>query len=269
MLVWGGVNVQGYLNSGGRYDPATDSWTATSTAGAPSPRYRHTAVWTGSAMLVWGGVNAGYLNTGGRYDPATDSWTATSTANAPSPRDKHTAVWTGSAMLVWGGTDFTEWPSAFNTGGSYALGHAVDDDGDGYSECAGDCNDGNPSIFPGAPELCDGLDNNCNFTVDEGAEPPEIAGLTFESESTLSWQPGPPGLGAIHDIARGLLDELPVGSGAAETCLVSEPGNTTTDIDPPDPGTGHWYLVRGRNDCGTGTYGQQSDTTERITSVCP
>ncbi len=89
------------------------------------------------------------------------------------------------------------------------------------------------------------------------------------SESTLSWQPAPPGLGAIHDIARGLVDEFPFGSGAAETCLVSEPGNTTTDADPPAAGTAYWYLVRGRNDCGTGTYGQQSDMTERTTAVCP
>ncbi len=125
-------------------------------------------------------------------------------------------------------------------------------------------------IFPGALELCDGLDNDCNFLVDDETEAPqEISGLTFESESRLSWQAGPPGLGAIHDIARGMLDELPVGSGAAEMCLVSEPGNTTMDIDPPDTGTGYWYLVRGRNDCETGSYGQQSDTTERMTAVCP
>ena len=104
---------------------------------------------------------------------------------------------------------------------------------------------------------------------DQTEAPPEIGGLTFESESTLSWQPGPPGLGAIHDIARGLVGEFPVGSGAAETCLASEPGNTTTTTDPPDAGTGYWYLVRARNDCETGTYGQQSDTAERMTAVCP
>ncbi len=41
------------------------------------------------------------------------------------------------------------------------------------------------------------------------------------------------------------------------------------DPDSPVAGVGYWYLVRGRNDCGTGTYGQQSDTTERMTAVCP
>src|SRR5262245_47818849 len=58
--------------SGGCID---DSWTATSTTNAPAGRSYHTAVWTGSEMIVWG--SDGHLNAGGRYDPTTDSWTAT------------------------------------------------------------------------------------------------------------------------------------------------------------------------------------------------
>ena len=52
-----------YLNTGGRYNPSTDSWTATSTTNAPAARYDHTAVWTGSEMIVWGGYDnaIGYL----------------------------------------------------------------------------------------------------------------------------------------------------------------------------------------------------------------
>jgi hypothetical protein len=34
--------------------PCTDQWGATSTANAPSGRSLHTAVWTGSEMIVWG-----------------------------------------------------------------------------------------------------------------------------------------------------------------------------------------------------------------------
>jgi len=106
MIVWGGQISSGPLvNTGGRYDPSTDTWTATSTTNAPDPRESHTAVWTGTRMIVWGGfVNGiGPVNTGGRYDPATDNWTATSLTNAPDPRQLHTAVWTGSDMIVWGG----------------------------------------------------------------------------------------------------------------------------------------------------------------------
>ena len=57
MIVWGGCNDSGSLNTGGRYNPSTDSWTATSTTNAPAGRV-HTAVWTGSEMIVWGGVMA-------------------------------------------------------------------------------------------------------------------------------------------------------------------------------------------------------------------
>src|SRR6266478_6429571 len=87
--------------SGGCTD---DTWAPTNTINAPAGRYFHTAVWTGSEMIVWGGIGASnYLNTGGRYNPSTDSWTATSTTGAPGARFVHTAVWTGSEMIVWGG----------------------------------------------------------------------------------------------------------------------------------------------------------------------
>ncbi|HSD26312.1 MAG TPA: hypothetical protein VLL75_03360 [Vicinamibacteria bacterium] len=48
---------------------AQPSWTATATVGAPAGRYFHTAVWTGSKMIVFGGWNngSGFANTGGIY----------------------------------------------------------------------------------------------------------------------------------------------------------------------------------------------------------
>jgi len=112
MIVWGGGYSTGsnftYLNTGGRYNPGTDSWTATSTANAPAARAYHTAVWTSSEMIVWGGCSGNpsctnVLNTGQRYNPSTNSWTATSTTNAPAARAGHTGAWTGSEMIVWGG----------------------------------------------------------------------------------------------------------------------------------------------------------------------
>ena len=70
--------------------PCTDQWGATSTTNAPTARDGHTAVWTGSEMIVWGGgdTSDNCLNTGGRYNPSTDSWTATSTTNAPTARQQ-------------------------------------------------------------------------------------------------------------------------------------------------------------------------------------
>jgi N-acetylneuraminic acid mutarotase len=56
MIVWGGDQGLGnYFNTGGRYNPGTDSWTATSTINAPAGRYDHTAIWTDNEMIVWGG----------------------------------------------------------------------------------------------------------------------------------------------------------------------------------------------------------------------
>ena len=93
-----------------------DFWTFTSAVSAPSGRRSHTAVWTGTRMIVWGGQSSIYLNDGGVYDPVANSWTATSTAGAPSGRSFHTVVWTGTKMIVWGGNDVS---SELNTGGLY------------------------------------------------------------------------------------------------------------------------------------------------------
>src|SRR5207302_156181 len=122
MIVWGGSYWNGSdyvpLNTGGRYNPSTDSWTATSLTNAPAAREAHTAVWTGTEMIVWGGWNRSTVfNTGGRYNPNTNSWTLTSTTNAPSARFIHTGVWSGSEMIVWGGTQGGG--SLLNTGGRY------------------------------------------------------------------------------------------------------------------------------------------------------
>jgi N-acetylneuraminic acid mutarotase len=120
MIIWGGESFDGtqhYWNTGGRYNPNIDSWTATSTTNAPDGRYFHAAVWTGSEMIVWGGTeDIADFNTGGRYNPSTDSWTATTATNAPFARYSHTAVWTGSEMIVWGGGNVS---NVFNTGGKY------------------------------------------------------------------------------------------------------------------------------------------------------
>ncbi|HJQ99160.1 MAG TPA: MopE-related protein [Candidatus Polarisedimenticolaceae bacterium] len=103
MIVWGGgpSNVT-RLASGGRYDPATDTWTATPALAAPTARDFHTAVWTGVEMIVWGGRASGDTNTGARYDPQSNLWKATATAGAPPARSRHVAVWTGTRMLIWG-----------------------------------------------------------------------------------------------------------------------------------------------------------------------
>src|SRR5262249_35515448 len=97
------------------------TWFPMSQVGAPSARGGHTAVWTGTEMIVWGGgaldPDTGgpvYFDDGYRYNPSTDTWTPTSRA-APAARTGHTVVWTGTQMIVWGGAG----PFLLASGGVY------------------------------------------------------------------------------------------------------------------------------------------------------
>ena len=106
MIVWGGYQQPSatYLNTGGRYHPASNRWSVISTVNAPSPRVRPFATWTGSEMIVWGGNGINQTtdrNTGARYNPATDTWTSINSNNSLYLSDEHLAVWTGTEMVVW------------------------------------------------------------------------------------------------------------------------------------------------------------------------
>jgi predicted small lipoprotein YifL len=62
--------------------------------------------------------------------------------------------------------DDTGEPSGDDTGDGEVV--PVDEDGDGVSIEAGDCDDTRDDVYPDAPELCDEADNNCDGVVDEG-----------------------------------------------------------------------------------------------------
>ncbi|MGZ4779852.1 MAG: Kelch repeat-containing protein, partial [Thermoanaerobaculia bacterium] len=102
-------NPASLTDTGGRYDPNTDTWNPTpmptSASGAPTPRRSHTAITDLSTMTVWGGISGtGPENTGARYDPQSNTWVATPTSGAPVGRSLHSAIVTESGdMIVWGG----------------------------------------------------------------------------------------------------------------------------------------------------------------------
>ena len=52
----------------------------------------------------------------------------------------------------------------------------ADKDGDGVEDLL-DCAPANAAVFPGAEEVCDGADNNCNNIVDEGFDDNDFDGL--------------------------------------------------------------------------------------------
>lgn len=97
-IIWGGyysgdfTGASGYKNLGYMFDSTSNSWTNTSTTGAPSARYRHFAGRLPSnRMLIFGGystnISGGNVpyNDGAIFTPATNTWGALfSTTNAPN-----------------------------------------------------------------------------------------------------------------------------------------------------------------------------------------
>jgi hypothetical protein len=118
MIVWGGYDNTNSLNTGAKYNPFTNAWTATSEANAPTGRSGNLSVWTGTEMIIWGGGS--YSNSGGRYNPGTNSWIGTSSINPPAGRNGHTVIWTGTEMIIWGGVaQFGSNYLSLNSGGRY------------------------------------------------------------------------------------------------------------------------------------------------------
>jgi hypothetical protein len=77
-------------------------------------------------------------------------------------------------MIVWGGY----WAgSALRSGGRYGSGLTTDDDGDGIAECEGDCDDTRADVHPGAAQVCDGVNNDCDDPSWPDLPPGETADL--------------------------------------------------------------------------------------------
>jgi hypothetical protein len=105
------------------------------------------------------------------------------------------------------------------------------------------------------------------------AIPAEVTGLALDPDLLgLGWNSlaAVAGSGTVYDLARGDLQQAAPGQGAGGICLSSGlPDAAGSDPDLPALGSAFWYLVRGRNSCGSGTYGHRSDGVERVIAGCP
>ena len=125
----------------------------------------------------------------------------------------------------------------------------MDDDGDGVEDAL-DCAPLDASAF-GLPAEVGILD-----VLADGAT------VTWEA---INPSPGPT---CMYDMIRGPIKGLPVTAGSSVCMDAGMYGTSCPDVEVPTPGEAWYYLVRGRNACGGGTYGFASGGGERIPAVC-
>jgi len=111
------------------------------------------------------------------------------------------------------------------------------------------------------------------FPSDPGtfAPPPELLDLRVGDAGggavSVSWSSLDPvvGAGAVYDLVSGLVANLRADGGYARAaCLVDSVADTPfTDVRPGPPvGQAAYYLARGRNSCGVGTFGDSGRTPD-------
>jgi hypothetical protein len=120
----------------------------------------------------------------------------------------------------------------------------------------------------GTVTVCQGTAADLPAEVDNGVRLSRSG-----SDAVLEWNLA--ANATSSDVLRGQVSGLPVGpAGADERCLVHNTvSRTLTDADLPAAGESFWYLVRGENICGIGSYGFEgrhgAQAAPRESATCP
>jgi len=99
--------------------------------------------------------------------------------------------------------------------------------------------------------------------------PQEVGTILAGPDKVTFTFPAAPGA-SDYDAMRGLTPFLPVGPGGGDEACASGLGGTAfVDLSAPPVATAYWYLARGKNACGVGTWGTQSNGTPHLSTTCP
>lgn len=132
---------------------------------------------------------------------------------------------------------------------------STDADGDGHSTIASggdDCDDSNAAIYPGATELCNGVDDNCDGNIDEGL----AATLWYPDRDGDSYGDATGGISSCTTVSGYILD----GTDCNDADATAYPGGTEVPYDGIDQdcdgsdwidvdGDGYASDVVGGSDC--------------------
>lgn len=112
LFAWNAVRRLGgssdLAKSAGIYDLDQNVWRPINLSGSIPIMSFNQPVWTGSKVLIWGGLNTDsgqVTNEFQAYFPAEDRWQRLSGLNAPAVRRGAHCIWTGSKFIILGGFD--------------------------------------------------------------------------------------------------------------------------------------------------------------------
>ena len=124
----------------------------------------------------------------------------------------------------------------------------TDDDGDGYTEVEGDCDDLNASIRPQVKEVADGIDNNCDGNIDEGYNYTPVIDIDGNSYNYVAYG------NQVWTVKNAEMLTYRDGTTIPQVTDATEWANLTTgawcyhDNDPSNVKLYNWYAIAGIHD---------------------